>query len=396
MNFIRDDLSTNKVNDTVFAVLAKANQDLSSDKVNATIGSLCDEDGKLVAYKTFFDIYNNLDNRIKAKYAESFSGNKAFNEAVIKHVLENKVKLPISAVATSGGSGAVTITIKDILKPGQTLLIPNIGWGSYKLMAAEYGLKVLEYDIYNLDDLALKAQSLAQSQDRILMIINAPSHNPCGVSYTVKEWQKLVSELNKIEVPTVLLNDIAYIDYCYDLKHSRDYLEAFNDINDNLCIVIAFSLSKTMTSYGLRCGATIIINKDAKQNQLVRQTFEKSCRAIWSNINNAAMVAFSTVYNECYDKFLDEKADYINLLKERADLFIKEADEVGLEYYPYTEGFFITIKALERKEELHAALIANHIYTVQVNQGLRIAICSVPKHDILGLAKRIKTVIDNF
>ena len=393
MGFIRDDLSTNKVNDTVFAVLAKANADNDPSKVNATIGSLCDEDAKLVAYDSFFNIYNALDNRIKAKYAESFSGNKAFNEAVCQHILKDKIKLPYSCVATSGGSGAVTITIKDILKRGQTLLIPEIGWGSYKLMAAEYGINVLEYDIYNLDDLADKALALSKNQDKVLMVINAPSHNPCGVSYSIEEWKHLVDRLNEITVPTVILNDIAYIDYCYDVENSRNYLECFNSINDNLCVVIAFSLSKTMTSYGLRCGATIIINKNAEDNILVRQTFEKSCRAIWSNINNAAMVAFAEVYNKHYDEFLKEKAQYIKLLRERADIFIKEADEVGLEYYPYTEGFFITIKALEDKEKMHQTLIDNHIYTVQVNKGLRIAICSVPKSKIKGLARRIKEIL---
>ena len=41
-----------------------------------------DEDGNLVALDTVFNTYNSLDNRTKAKYASSFSGNPNFRQQV--------------------------------------------------------------------------------------------------------------------------------------------------------------------------------------------------------------------------------------------------------------------------------------------------------------------------
>lgn len=36
----------------------------------------------------------------------------------------------------------------------------------------------------------------------------------------------------------------------------------------------------------------------------------------------------------------------------------------------------------------------NHIYTVRVNGGIRIALCSLPKAQAAGLARRIRAVQD--
>ena len=395
MKFINQNLNPDKLIDGVFPVLKAAKEDLDPSKVNATIGSLCDENNNFVTFNSFYDEYHNLDNKIFARYAESISGNPDFNEAVLKHVLEDKVKLYTSTIATSGGTGAVSLTIKNILNRDDIILLPNIGWSSYSLMAKEYGLNILNYDIYNLDDLIEKIKYISTKQSKLLVVINSPCHNPCGLSYTKDDFNKIISCLNNLNMPCVLLNDIAYIDYSNDLKHSRDYMDAFNYINDNVLVVVAFSISKTMTSYGLRCGSAIIISKTKKDNDEVYNTFEKTARATWSNINNSAMYNFANVINNHLDDYNHEKDKYIKLIKERADLFIKEADEVGLNYYPYQEGFFITLKTEDNKKRdlIHASLIQNHIYTVKVNLGIRIAICSIALNDLKGLAKRIKSLM---
>mgnify|MGYP000172852237 FL=1 len=118
----------------------------------------------------------------------------------------------------------------------------------------------------------------------------------------------------------------------------------FNDISDNVMVVVAFSCSKTLTSYGLRCGAAVVL---AKQKESVRQmeiVLEKHARANWSNIPNAAMENFVRVTTQHLDSFLKEKNKYVQLLKERSSIFTQEADACGLQYYPYKEGFFVTLK----------------------------------------------------
>ena len=394
MQFINKNLTSEKIVDGVFKIAKMAKNDTHPSTINATIGSLYDENNQLVAFHSFYHEFNDLSDATKAKYAESFSGNVAFNEAVVKHVTEGKLDLNVKCLATSGGTGGIAMTFKNILEANQTILLPSIAWSSYALMAKEFSLKVENYDIFDIDDLISKAQNLAKTQDKLLMVINSPCHNPTGISYDLATWNKLVESLNGLNIPVVILNDIAYIDYSSDLEHSRDYLKAFNNANENILIAIAFSLSKTMTSYGLRTGALLLANKNASLLEDTYNAFEKSCRVLWSNVNNAAMVAFAKTMNENHEDFLKEKALYVDLLAQRAKLFLLEAKACDLATYPYQEGFFITLKMDDNamRDIIHERLIENHIYTVKVEKGIRLSICSISLPKLKGLASRIKSV----
>ena len=123
--------------------------------------------------------------------------------------------------------------------------------------------------------------------------------------------------------------------------------------------------------------------------------YDKSCRTYWSNSNNGAMTAISNVLNDNYNEFIKEKEQYINLLKERSDILLKEAKENELPIYPYKEGFFITIKVDNSiKDKYHQELIKENIFTVQVNEGIRVAVCSLPTNKCYGLSKRLKDILN--
>ena len=140
INFTKKNIDHSPIRDSVFSVAAKAAEAIKiygkDNVVNATIGSLYNEEGELVALKTVFDTYNNIPAVEKAKYAQSFNGNDNFRTAVYDWVCGDKVKLRHDVIATPGGSGAVSLAIADILDEGETLVLPDIAWGSYKLMAS--------------------------------------------------------------------------------------------------------------------------------------------------------------------------------------------------------------------------------------------------------------------
>ncbi|MCI5774643.1 MAG: aminotransferase class I/II-fold pyridoxal phosphate-dependent enzyme [Erysipelotrichaceae bacterium] len=407
MTFTRKSADLVPIVDTVFSIVELAKKDKEQNGedmvIDATIGSLYDEEGKLVAFDNVFEHYDDIDKITKAKYAASFTGNPNYRQDVFDWVCEDKIKLAHSTIATIGGTGAVSMTVSNILDKGQTLIIPDIAWGSYKLMAAQFELSCVQYEMFDdhnqFNMASFKETILAtmQKQDKILVIINDPCHNPTGASLTNEQWQEIIHFANECskQVPFVILNDIAYIDYAYDLLNSRDYMQNFNAISNNVLINIAFSCSKTLTSYGLRCGACIILAKDAKAVRETEIVFEKSARAIWSNIPNAAMVNFSWLTTQNKQSFLAEKQRYIDLLKQRADIFIKEANQCDLPIYPYKEGFFITIKMSDNatRDQYHQKLMDNHIYTVCVNKGIRVAICSLSLAKTKGLASKMKALL---
>lgn len=407
-SFAKNNIDHSPIVDNVFTIAnkaAKAIQEYGKDHViNATIGSLYNESGTIVALNSVFDTYNKIANEKKAKYASGIRGNEDYQKRVYEWVTQGvELDLCHSVVATPGGSGAISATINNILDQGETLIIPDIAWGSYKLMATMANLNVQTYSMFdgnnfNLESFKATCTKVMQQQGKVLAILNDPCHNPTGYSLSSDEWKQLTDIINELskEGPFVLLNDIAYIDFSYDLNMSRDYMNNFNHFSDNVMVVVAFSCSKTLTSYGLRCGACLVM---AKKEEVVAELItlvEKHARACWSNIPNGAMENFVAVTTEHLDEFMQEKQYYIDLMKERTDTIKKEADACGLEYYPYKEGFFVTLKVEDPAllKAYHEKLMENHIYTIQVNKGIRIGACSLSIKQCNGLAYRMKEILD--
>lgn len=406
MSFVKESVSQKPIVDTVFTIVKKAKEDKAKSGedvvVDATIGSLYDEEGKLVALDSVFSSLKNLDNRVLAAYAASFTGNEDFKDRVYRWVLDGNSHLHHEIIATPGGTGAVAMTIQECLEAGQTVILPEIAWGSYNLMAQMNNLQIATYslfeeDHFNIESFKHTCQMVMAQQNKLVVVINDPCHNPTGYSLNKEEWNEVIAFLNECSKThaVVLLNDIAYIDYAYGQKQAKEYFSVFDQISDNIVVVVAFSLSKSMTSYGLRCGAAIIMGQREEAVQELKIVFEKDARATWSNINNGAMATFVDVMDHHLKAYDQERLHYVALLKERSDIFVKEAKEAGLKHYPYKEGFFVTLSMdNETRDKYHEALMENHIYTVKVNLGIRVAVCSLSVDKIKGLAKKMKEILD--
>lgn len=388
MNFIKKSHDNTRYVDGVFAVSNAAKADKSPNKVNASAGCLLDEKGTIVTYKSVYDSENSINNTKRASYCEGPQGNKSYNEAIEKFVLENKVKG--KAIATVGGTGAISLATNLCLQDGDTILYPNISWVSYGLIAKEQNLNIITYDVYDLDGLLQKLEQL----DRIFIIINSPCENPLGHSYTYEQWQTLINELNKLNKETIILNDVAYLDYAFD-ENKKKYFELFNKLNDNIMVLIAYSCSKTFSYYGQRLGSLICIHNDEKVVDDFMNQCAKHSRCTWSNVNNSSMINIADVIDNHIQEFKDELNNNLKILQQRADLFVLECKENDIEIYPYQEGFFITLKFADNyyRDVVHQRLLDNHIYCIKVNHGIRVGICATPLDTLKGLAKRIKELM---
>ena len=407
MRFVKEQVDLQPIVDTVFAIVAQAKQakkELGEDAVvDATIGSLYDENGKIVAFDSVFGTLKQLPNEVMAAYAGSFTGNPNYREHVYDWVVGDRSKLAHSVIATPGGTGAVSITVSEMLDEGETLILPEICWGSYSLMASMDNLKTRSYSLFegghfNVASFRQVCEEVMQQKKKVVAIINDPCHNPTGYSLSDDEWNAVIDVLNELskQGPVILLNDIAYIDFAYRGEAARDYIRNFDRISENVFVIIAFSISKSMTAYGMRCGAAILMAQKQESVREVEIVFEKAARAIWSNVNNAAMETFVSVITDERSAYEAEKDSYVQLLRERSSIFTKEADACQLAYYPYKEGFFVTLQMEDnaQRDAFHEALMMEHIYTVKVNKGIRVAVCSLPVEKCYGLAKRMKDILD--
>ncbi len=404
--FLNDDADFSVFKDSVFelrTLAKKAIDEGSTDVINATIGTLFDENKKIAVIDAVYDCYNAVSSSTKASYAKSITGNEDFNEAIFNWINQNKnIDLYHKTVAAPGGTGALALAFNNFLNQNETVLLPQTAWGSYKVIAKDANLKCDFYKLtdennnVDLQDLFLKALRIIRQQGKLFVVINDPCQNPTGISLGSENWKLLIKVFNKISEhgPIIIVNDVAYIDFCYN--DGYDFMKTFNEANDKIMFNITYSCSKAFTAYGMRVGANIILSKNKQAVDNAYNAFSRTCRALWSNINHGFMEAVVKILKENKDSYLSEKQQLISLLKERSEIFLSKAKEVDLPLYPYTEGFFATIKIEDDNilNKFHNNLIAKHIFAVKFDKGIRISLCAITKEEAAKLPKLLKETLE--
>lgn len=395
------------LDDKVFAITERAKQAAKKfgkeNVINGTIGVLYDDSEKLLSFDTVVESYKHLASEDIFAYAPEIDGTSQYKEAVKQLVLGKDYEVEfkghfMEAIATPGGTGAIRNSLKNYLNPGEKVLLPNLMWGPYKIMAEEVGGKFDTYEMFdknnkfNLDSFKTKVRELVDVQENVVIIINDPCHNPTGYSLDVEEWKEVLEFLQECSKKKniILLNDIAYMDFSKrDLKKYRDL---FKNLSENLLVIFLFSMSKSFTSYGLRAGAQLALSTSESVIEEFKIVNKYSCRATWSNISRGAMMLLpELVLND--DKFEELQKERISssaMLHKRAEIFLKEAHEVGLEMYPYRDGFFITLPIKGDMDEVMEKLEKENIFVVPLKNEIRIGLCSIPTHKVYGLSEKIK------
>ena len=395
--------------DSVFAVVAKvreAKKQGVESIIDGSIGAMRDENGELAILPVVDEEFRKLPAETLMDYA-TISGSPEFIQAAIDYTFHGfQPKGTIAAaVGTPGGTGAVRLMVDNYLDRGEAVLIPDWLWSPYKTIALECAKTTVSYRMFD-DDLNfttkdIKAKSLAclEQQEHLLIIFNTPGHNPTGYSMSAADWDDLIPFYKKLATDTgkkvIIGLDIAYVDYCGNPVEDRRFLGMFTDLPENMQVVIAFSMSKSFFAYGMRSGAIIGFHPSAAVMEDFTNMHSFSSRGAWSNGNHGAQEMMVKV---CGDPGLakraaDERAARADLLRKRADIFVKEAKEIGLKMLPYFGGFFITLPHGNPKAVCEK-LIERHIYLVAMDNGIRLAICAIPIGKVPGLAASIKAAED--
>lgn len=381
--------------DKIFGINKKAKEMIEKvgkeNVANATVGSLLDEEGNLVVLSSVVEVLKDLNPLDYAEYAP-IAGLPKFLESVKKAVfMDYEPEGYIEAVATPGGTGAIRNTIQNYTKRGDTILTSDWYWSPYKTITQELERKLDTYTLFddnnNFNHAAFEKKliEVISQQDRIVVIINTPSHNPTGYSLTLKDWDNVINAAKKIASDKtkkiVLLVDIAYIDFAGDAKESREFLSKLTNLPENILPLISYSMSKSFTLYGMRGGALICMSPNKEITDEFKLVNSFSCRASWSNCNRSAMITLSSIYEDAslLNKVVKEREVAQTMLLSRGKAFMDEAEKIGLSTCPYDAGFFIIVTC-ENPEAVSEELFKDGIFTVPFdNRGLRISIASISK-----------------
>ncbi len=396
--------------DPIFAIAGKAQEAeriYGKDQViNSTLGALMDDEGKLIAFKTVYEVFKSLPNEEIAGYA-AIPGMPGFLKAVEDSFFNNfRPDACIRTVATPGGTGAVKHAVWGYTNPGDLILTSDWYWTPYQTIAEEGGRNIATYRLfdengnYDINNFKFRFKEIIKDQSRILAILNTPAHNPTGYSISDNEWDQIIEFLkeqaqDRSKKITVLV-DAAYIDFAGVSDERRAFFKKFSNLPDNIFIIAAFSASKGFTMYGLRNGAAIGISSSQEVVDEFFSTCLHSGRANWSNGTRGAMTAVEKVLvdKEKYDAYKNEKDYYKGILRNRANAFVSASEEVGLELLPYRDGFFVSIPC-EDPKAISQRLIEKRVFVVPLKKGLRFAVCSVSEDKCKLAPQLIKDAMDN-
>ena len=365
--------------------------------INATIGMLFDEEGKLATFEAVDELIAVSNDELTKRYGP-VNGGKSFEQAVLKWLFEDVDlhEAKVHAIMTNGATGALSISMRNYLEMGQEILLPDIRWSSYDNIAHQVHAGRRSYHMFkdghlDVEDIKKQVKYSLDKYHRVFLLINDPCQNPTGYTLSLDEWKEILECLKEASQvgPVVLLDDIAYMNYSEE-DYSKVFSLMASYVSDNLMIHITFSASKTLQIYGLRGGALVALTSNEEELTRFAASCEGTARAIWSMPNNVA----SKVIRECFNSddhrlmIKGKLLDYTQMLKERAEAFFDEASKFNITTHPYKNGFFVLVPC-KKPDEVSNFLIKEDIYMVPMGEGLRISLASIRLNQVRRLVQEL-------
>ena len=182
---------------------------------------------------------------------------------------------------------------------------------------------------------------------------------------------------------------MAYLDFAP--PGSRKFFQLFNDLPENIFVIVGFSMSKGYTMYGYRSGCMIGVSSSESVINEFQAANQFSNRGTWSNGTRSAMRVLAEIHKSpaLTEKVNKEREEYRLALEERAKIFTAEAKEIGLEVSPYKAGYFIIVPTT-KPDEVALKLQEDNIFLVAMASGVRVAICAIATEKSLVWQQKLK------
>ena len=365
--------------DKVFAASGAALDAVSkygpAEVINATVGALYDDEGKLLVLKSVENVMKSLPADKYAAYAP-IAGTPGFKKAIFKAAFGSyEPKSYTCVVATPGGTGSIRNAVANYSCPGDRILTHSWHWAPYKSIAAELYRGIERFEMFdeegrfNIADFDYKVKKLTRNQEHLVIILNTPANNPTGYALTMDDWYGVKKVLDEVpmEKKIALVLDVAYIDFAGEPEEVRGFYSVIDNLRANILPIIAYSASKTFTLYGGRCAAMICLAHSPEVAEEFGRVNSFSSRATWS------------------------KAREMLLARGRA--FEEEAAKCGLETVPFSAGFFVTIPCKD-PDGLCSKLNEKNVFLIPFDGGVRVSIAASSEDKCRRLPAMIKSAMD--
>ena len=402
-------------NDTIFSWWARFQEAKAAGlpAVNGTIGALLENDGNLAINKAVDSAIRAAPEQEIAAYAPlaglpaflDLSKTLAFGDS--REELE-RLGFHFAATASPGGSGALFLSANNFLDKGQSVLLRDRHWGPYKGFLENNSLNYTtwpllpsstsdEHPYFAREEFETRLAELSSSQDKVMVWLNDPAHNPTGLSMSPEGRYACLesfteSALNNPEVGYTLLIDSAYSLYANETHAWADtILDSLEDgmmWPENLLFCVAVSLSKSHTIYGLRTGALVCMHPEKEVTDRLETVLCVTARQTWSATPRVSQYCVSEMHStkEGGENWGVERDRLKQLLDDRRNSLIAECNRLDVPINPTMDGFFAWIE-VDNPVEFAEKCAENGVFLVPLTGGVRIGLCALPLDSVPKVAE---------
>ena len=408
-------------NDTIFSWWARFQEAKSSGlpAVNGTIGALLEDDGQLAINKAVDAAIRQAPEQEIAAYAPlaglpsflDLSKSLAFGDAREELAA---LGFHFSSTASPGGSGALYLSANNFLEKGQSILLRDRHWGPYKGFLENNSLKFETWPLlppnghdmhpfFARDEFENKLAELCANQNKVMVWLNDPAHNPTGLSMTPEGRSACLesfvdSALNNPEVGHTLLIDSAYSLYADETHAWGDTIVESLENGllwpENLLFSVAVSLSKSHTIYGLRTGALVSIHPEKEVTDRLDTVLCVTARQTWSATPRVSQYCVSEMHSseEGGEAWGKERDRLKSLLDKRRNILISECEKLGVPLNPTMDGFFAWIE-VDDPVAIAEKCSQNGVFLVPLTGGVRIGLCALSTESVPKVAEALSKAL---
>ncbi len=389
--------------DVIFAWLAKYQEAKASGQqaINGTVGSLLEDNGELAVNPVVSKTLREQADLEMSAYAP-LPGLPHFRTMVQELSLGDGLPeiqqhgIHTDAVITPGGTGALYMSARNLLSPGDALLLRELHWGPYNTICNECDVTTATWPLTGgesqVDEEALNSMlnQLMKDQDNILSWLNDPAHNPTGMSLT-PESRACVLDIfanaatNNPGKGITLFIDGAYAAYSKEHHGWGATLAEFAKEciwPGNLLVCFGFSASKSHTLYGQRCGALVMLHPNRSFINRLVEVMLHTGRGTWSGAARLPQATVHSIHSDVdmFVGWLRERDRLQQMLTKRRELFNSRCEKEGVPLLPSHDGYFAFLPH-DNPEPIAQAAAARGLYVVPLKGGIRIGLCSIPTYD---------------
>jgi len=182
-------------------------------------------------------------------------GNTNLRRQIARRMINAGVNVhPDEIIITTGCQEAMTLCIRAVTKPGDTVLVESPSYFGTLKAIESLGLKALEIPTDAKNGISLAALELAIREWKVTACILTPNFsNPLGYCMSDKNKQKLRHILKKKDI--AIIEDDIYSELTYSTQRPKA-IKAYDEDGEASNVLLCSSLSKSL-SPGLRIGWAI-------------------------------------------------------------------------------------------------------------------------------------------